>query len=115
MNQTPLSFNQLLDNIITQIINPLIMLIAGAAFILFLYEVYQLIRSGGGDSEHADAKRGVLWSLIGLVIIFGVYGILNIVTSTFGLNKVQRISNPTTNTVPGYYTNTETPPSYIYK
>ncbi|HEC94263.1 MAG TPA: hypothetical protein ENI56_02760 [Candidatus Kaiserbacteria bacterium] len=95
MNQTPLSFNQLLDNIITQIINPLIMLIAAAAFILFLYEVYQLIRSAGSDTERTDAKRGVLWSFIGLVIIFGVYGILNIVTSTFNLKQVTPITNTT--------------------
>lgn len=103
MNTNPISFNQLLNNIIVQIINPVIMLLAGAAFILFLYEVYQLIRNGGGDTGLADAKRGILWSLIGLVIIFGVFGILNIVTSTFGLKQVTRISsptvNPTTNTV----------------
>ncbi len=115
MNTNTISFNQLLSNIITQIVNPIIMLLAGAAFILFLYEVYQLIRNGGGDTGLADAKRGILWSLIGLVIIFGVFGILNIVTSTFHLNKVQRISNSTSSTVIKYYRNTETPPGYIQK
>ncbi len=100
MNSTPLSFNQLLNNIIVQIINPLIMLIAAAAFVLFLYEVYQLIRNASSGTDQADAKRGVLWSLIGLVIIFSVYGILNIVTSTFHLDRVTPITNTTNVIVP---------------
>lgn len=99
MNANPISFNQLLSNIITQIINPVIMLLAAAAFILFLYEVYTLIKNAGDNTHRADAQRGILWSLIGLVIIFGVFGILNIVTSTFGLKQVTRISTPTSNTI----------------
>lgn len=93
MNSTPISFDQLLNNIITQIINPIIILLASAAFVLFLYEAYQLIRSGGSDTERADAQRGILGSFIGLIIIFGVYGILNIATSTFNLPKVTPITN----------------------
>jgi len=86
------SFNHFLNNIIIQIINPLIVLISAAAFVVFLWGIFLFIKNAGDDTKRADAQRAILWGLIGLVIIFGVYGILNIALATFGLPPVAPIT-----------------------
>ncbi len=90
MTTSTISFDSLLRGIINQIINPIILLLSAFTLVLFLYETYQLIHNTD-STEHEKAKKGVLWSFIGLVIIFSVYGILNIATATFGLQSVQSI------------------------
>ncbi len=86
------SFDHLLNNIIIQIINPLIILIAAGAFAVFLWGVLIFIKNAGDDTKRADAQRAILWGLVGLTIIFGVYGILNIALGTFGLPPVTRLT-----------------------
>ncbi len=86
------SFDHLLNNIIIQIINPLIILISAGAFAVFLWGVFIFIKNAGDDTKRADAQRSILWGLIGLAIIFGVYGILNIALGTFGLPPVSSIT-----------------------
>ncbi len=81
-------FDKLLHNIIVQIINPAIVLIAGGAFVVFLWGVFSLVKNAADDTRRAEAQRAILWGIIGLVIIFGAYGILNIATATFGLKAV---------------------------
>ena len=34
-----------------------------------------------------------MWGIIGLVIIFGAYGIINIALGTFGVDPIQRFLN----------------------
>ncbi len=86
------SFDHLLNNIIIQIINPLIILISAGAFAVFLWGVFIFIKNAGDDTKRADAQRSILWGLIGLAIIFGVYGILIIALGTFGLPPVSSIT-----------------------
>ncbi len=86
------SFDHLLNNIIIQIINPLIILIAAGAFAVFLWGVLIFIKNASDDTKRADAQRAILWGLVGLTIIFGVYGILNIALGTFGLPPVTRLT-----------------------
>lgn len=84
--------NEFLGKIIVQIVNPVILLLIAAAFVVFLWGVFQFIRKAGDETERAKGKSAIFWGLIGFVIMFGVYGILNIATTTFGLNPVQQIS-----------------------
>ncbi len=88
------SFDALLGRIITQIINPVILLLASIAFVIFLWGAFSLIKDGGNPNKRTEATRAVLWGIVGLVIIFGVYGILNIATSTFGLSPVTPLTYP---------------------
>lgn len=80
--------NAFIDKVAVQIVNPLLLLIAAAAFVVFLWGIFQYVIRGEGD--RLQGKQAILWGLIGLVIIFGVYGILNIVTSTAGLPPIQQ-------------------------
>ncbi len=84
--------NQFLGKVVVQIINPIILLLAAAAFVLFLWGVFEFIKGAGDEGKRAEGKQAILWGIIGLVIIFGAYGIINIALGTFNIAPIQRIS-----------------------
>jgi hypothetical protein len=81
-----------LAKVVTQIVNPLILLLAAGAFVAFLWGVFEFIKSAGDASARAEGQRAILWGIVGLVIIFGVYGILNLALGTFGLSPIAPVS-----------------------
>jgi len=84
--------NAFLAKVITQIINPLILLLSAGAFVVFAWGAFQFILHAGDASKREEGRQAILWGVIGFAIIFGVYGILNIALATFGLDPVQKIS-----------------------
>lgn len=81
-------FNQFLSNVVIQIINPLILLLVAVAFVLFIWGGFKFIANAGDETKRSEGKRAIMWGLIGLVIIFGVYGILNIALGAFNLRQL---------------------------
>jgi hypothetical protein len=79
-----LTIKTLLGNIATLIINPLIILGFVIATIYFFYGIAELIWKADGKSE--DAKRNVMYGVIGLFVMFSVYGLINIALNTFGID-----------------------------
>jgi len=56
------------------------------AFIVFLYGIAKAYIFSVGNPE--DVKKGhslILWGIIGFVVMISLWGIVNVVTSTFGL------------------------------
>lgn len=86
------ALNQFLAKVVVQIINPIILLLAASAFVVFLWGVFEFIAHAGDETKRTEGKRAILWGLIGLVIIFGAYGIINVALGTFNLPPIQRIS-----------------------
>ncbi len=87
--------NAFLGKVVTQIINPIIMLLAAGAFVYFLWGVVKFIRAAGDDTRRKEAQDGILWGIVGLVVIFGAYGIINVAANTFGLQSISKISTQT--------------------
>ncbi|MCX6787464.1 MAG: hypothetical protein NTY93_03020 [Candidatus Kaiserbacteria bacterium] len=81
--------NSFLTRVIEQIINPLILLLATGAFVVFLWGVFEFIVKAGDATKREEGRKAILWGLIGLVIIFGAYGIINVVLGTFDLGAIQ--------------------------
>lgn len=77
--------NEFLGKIVVQIINPIILLLAAAAFVLFVWGGFQFIAHAGDDTKRTEGRRALLWGIAGLVIIFGAYGIINLALGTFSL------------------------------
>ena len=84
--------NAFLAKIVVQIVNPIILLLAASAFVVFLWGIFEFIAHAGDEGKRADGKKAILWGLVGLVIIFGAYGIINIALGTFSLPPIQKIS-----------------------
>lgn len=80
-------FERLIGNINQFILNPTILVLFAVAFLLFLWGVFGLIRSTGeGGDDFEKGKKNLLYGLIGLVVMFGVYGIINLLLSIFGID-----------------------------
>ncbi len=90
--QIPGPISDFLARVVTEIINPIILLLAAGAFVLFLWGGFTFIREAGDTAKRAEGRRAILWGIVGLVIIFGAYGIINVALGTFNLSPVQRIT-----------------------
>ncbi len=76
--------SELLDKIVTLIVNPIVVLGFIVATIFFFYAIIQLI--AGADGGDLDKKRkNVIYGIVGLFIMFSVYGILRLVLTTFNI------------------------------
>ena len=71
-----------------QIINPLILLLFGLALAYFLYGMLEFIASGINDEKKTIGKSHMLWGVIGLTVMVGVWFILGLILSTLGITYV---------------------------
>jgi hypothetical protein len=79
-----MSIQVLLGKIAVLLINPIIVLGFVVATVFLFYSIIQMI--WGADGGDLDKKRSaVIWGVVGLFVMFSVYGILRIVTNTFGI------------------------------
>jgi len=82
--------NAFIKSVVLQIVNPIIELMAAGAFVIFLWGVFKMIANAGDETARAEGRQHILWGLVGLALIFGVFGILNLITGTIGATPVQR-------------------------
>ena len=80
--------NEFLVKVVVQIINPIILLLSAVAFVVFLWGLFQFIWHAGDEAKRVEGRKAILWGIIGLVIIFGAYGIINIALGTFNLGPI---------------------------
>lgn len=79
------------------IVNPLITLIFFVAFVIFLFGIFQFIRSANDGKARSDGKKKIVYGLFGMFIMFSAYGLINLVLSTFGLRPPSYTANPPSN------------------
>ena len=66
--------------------NVLVPLIFAFAFFIFLWGVFKAyIWSRGDDAEVTKGHHFIWWGIIGFAVMISVWGIVNVVTNTFGL------------------------------
>lgn len=65
-----------------EIINPLITLIALAAFVVFIWGVVEFIRNGDDAEKRRVGQQHMMWGIVGLVILFGAQAIVAIIART---------------------------------
>jgi len=73
------------DHVKTNIVNPIITLLAMAAFVIFVWGVIDFIRSADDAEKRKSGQQHMIWGIVGLVIIFGANAIISILKNTFGL------------------------------
>lgn len=77
--------DQFLQKVVTQIVNPLILLMTAVAFLVFIWGAFQFVYHAADDKKREEGRHAFMWGLIGFVIIFGAYGIINVAMKTFNL------------------------------
>jgi succinate dehydrogenase/fumarate reductase cytochrome b subunit len=73
-------FNTFVGKVESAIINPLITVVALAAFILFIYGVFEFIQGADNDEKRKLGQIHIIWGLIGLTIMFGARTIVAVLT-----------------------------------
>lgn len=82
-----MNLDGLLEGFVRELVNPFIWLLTGVATVIFIYGVLEFLGTfGQGDEARAKGKSHMVWGIIGLAIMFGVFGLLRIVLNTFGLD-----------------------------
>lgn len=71
------------------VLNPLILLAFSISFVLFVYNAIRFLSVDPGDkgSTREEAKKSMLWGLVGMIIMFSVYGLIGFVIDTFGISS----------------------------
>lgn len=68
------------------ILFPLIALMSGIAFLVFIYGCAQYIMNAANDKAREDGKKHIMYGLIGLIVMVSAYALLSLAVNTFGLD-----------------------------
>lgn len=84
-----MSGSNVLDRINSVIVMPIIQLVFAAGFFLFLWGIVEFFWSMRQASTEgvSTGKYHMFWGVIGMFVMLSVWGIINIVTSTFGIDS----------------------------
>lgn len=78
------TFEELIAKVSQNIINPIIGILFALAFLLFMWGGARFVLRADDENEVTQGKQHLIWGLIGMFIMVAVYGILNLITGTFG-------------------------------
>ncbi len=77
----------IVDRLVDLIINPLILLVFACGFFLFMWGLVKFLWNSREGEINDNGKSHMLWGIVGMFIMVSVYGILNIITGTFGIDN----------------------------
>lgn len=78
----PLGNKVTLESLIARLINVILGLTGTLALVMFIYSGFLWMTSGGNGDKAKKAKKNLLYSASGLVVIFGSYAVLRFIFST---------------------------------
>lgn len=78
--------DQFIAKVDNAIINPLINLLFALALVYFLYGVFEFFLNQGNEEKKTSGKSHMLWGVIGITIMMGVWAILGIITNTLNIS-----------------------------
>lgn len=88
VNTAHASVDSFIGSVNAQIVNPLIQLLFALALVLFAYGVFEFLSNPEKEDEKTKGKTHMMWGLVGLAIMFAVWGLLNIVIDTFDIKGI---------------------------
>ncbi|HVY35681.1 MAG TPA: hypothetical protein VG982_00140 [Candidatus Paceibacterota bacterium] len=93
------SIDQFLGNLNAKVINPAIEFAFIVAFVIFLFGIMEFLRGAANEEKRTKGKQHMMWGIVGFLIMFGVWGIINILLGTFGIkgasiNQQEQKFNP---------------------
>jgi len=76
--------------IIVNVIRSVIPLIIALAFIAFLWGIVKFMMSLNGDTKGIESGKGfMVWGLVALFVLFSVWGLLGLLSTSFGFGGLQ--------------------------
>ena len=71
---------KLISNIKVYILNPIIGFMFAVAVVMFIYGIVEYIWSADNEDKVAVGKTHMIWGIVGIFVMVGVYGILNLLS-----------------------------------
>lgn len=71
---------KLISNIKAYILNPIIGFMFAVAVVMFIYGIVEYIWSADNEEKVEIGKKHMIWGIIGIFVMIGVYGILNVLS-----------------------------------
>ena len=81
----------LMRGIINSIIDPIILLLFSAGVFLFMWGLLVFLLNADKPDKRKTGQDHMLWGIIGVFIMATVFGIIEIILSTFGLSDPTRL------------------------
>lgn len=75
---------KLLNNIVKEIVDPLLFFMIGLALVYFMWGVVEYLKDADDSGARATGRSHMIWGLVGLSIMVGVFGIMRIIINTIG-------------------------------
>ncbi|MEI6280398.1 MAG: hypothetical protein WCP17_00120 [bacterium] len=88
-------FDSFLAKVNTTIINPLILFLFALAVVFFLYGILEFIFNQENEEKKTSGKSHMIWGIVGITIMLGVWTILNVILNTLNIKGI----NPKEGTV----------------
>ncbi|MES3005423.1 MAG: hypothetical protein V4664_00560 [Patescibacteria group bacterium] len=79
---TPTDFKGVVK-LVLDVINGLVQLVLVLALLFFVYNIFKLVFAGGDEKSRTEAKTFMFYGIIALFVMVSVWGLVNILTSTF--------------------------------
>jgi hypothetical protein len=57
----------------------------------FVMSAYHMISSNGDPKKYEEAQKSILYSLVGVMLVFSVFGILKFAGALFGITALQSL------------------------
>ncbi|MEK7499776.1 MAG: hypothetical protein AAB649_04185 [Patescibacteria group bacterium] len=96
-----MSGTQLLQNIWTYIVDPAMLLLFTAGFLVFVYGLVVFLWHLKDGTGHDEGVNHMLWGIIGMFIMVSVWGIIALLVNTVGADPTNPDPNRLNNiTVP---------------
>ncbi len=71
-----------INNVLDQIVNPIIYLLFGLAVLYFVYGVLDFIKNAAAPEKKPEGAKHIMWGIIGLFIMVSAIGLKHIIEST---------------------------------
>jgi len=75
-------------NVNRLIINPLILFLFALAVAFFLYGIFEFILNQDNEEKRTAGKSHMLWGIVGITIMMGVFAIMSLILRTFNISGV---------------------------
>lgn len=76
------AFGQTINPIITNLVNPVIMLLFAVAVVAFVFGVLQMVFNKTDAEAHTKGRWAMLGGVVGMFIMISAWGIINLVSNT---------------------------------
>ena len=76
-----------LNRLNSLVLNPIIYLLFAVSFVYFIISVIRFLATDAEDrgGKRIEARNSIIWGIVGMLIMFSVYGIIRFVLDSFGI------------------------------